>query len=224
MKKIWQSVEEFIRDLLLMDDEHFQSRKLDIWIYLESITDKWDNERILLLLERIEHYSEGYLENLESCYHDTVHPLDMTVFPADITLDGYNKVIEILNSKVESKAQQLSPHRDGKHHKAEDILTDEVKRWFNELCEIGLLEKTDEGYSCASNALLAFIAGVIWCGDRVMKNVNGEPEVKHGKKGKLPQKDLKKIFGVSNLSQSRYQLDKNSPPDRYEDVLRIIEG
>lgn len=217
-------MEEFIRDLLIMDDEHFQSRKLDIWIYLESITDKWDNERTLLLLERMEHYSEDYIENLESCYHGTVHPIDMNVFPADITLNGYNKVIEILNSKVVSKAQQIRPDREGKHRKAKDILTDEVRTWFDKFCEIGILEKLNEGYNCTSNALLAFIAGVIWCGDRVMKNMNGEPEVRHGVKGKLPQKELEKIFGISNLSQSRYQLDGNSPPDRYEDVLRIIEG
>ena len=87
----------------------------------------------------------------------------------------------------------------------------------------GLIEVSDKGLKWSeSNALLAFLCGIVYCGDTQYQDaVTKEWMVKRGSEF-FPNKELNTLFGVMNLGQSRTQL--NRLPKGNEKVLELVKG
>lgn len=100
--------------------------------------------------------------------------------------------------------------------------TDRAKEVFGKAIEKGLIEVSDNVLKWQkSNALLAFLCGIIYCDDTQYQDaVTKEWMVKRGSTF-FPNVELCALFGVKNLGQSRTQL--NRLPKGYEKALKLIE-
>ena len=112
----------------------------------------------------------------------------------------------------------------------EELNTDEAKQVLSEAVKAGLMQPLDDGIGYKwyrSNALLAYLTGKIYCGDKLEQDtVTREWIVKRGS-AFFPETSLMSFFvnkdgqAIKNLGQSRFQLER--PPKGYEDVNRLFD-
>lgn len=109
-----------------------------------------------------------------------------------------------------------------------ELDTAEARKVFQKAIEAGLMSETASGYKWQkSNVLLAFMCGVLYCGDTVVSSSlyrEGKKDtVKLNKQNDFPETKLLEVFGVKNLGQSRLQKDGQNPPKGYKKILELIE-
>lgn len=101
--------------------------------------------------------------------------------------------------------------------------TDEAVNVFNKAIKADLMEVCGDRLKWkASNALLAYLCGRLYCGDTTkIDSVTKERIVKRGS-GFFPETKLNDLFGLKNLGQSRLQL--NRVPKGFEKIEALFEG
>lgn len=129
--------------------------------------------------------------------------------------ESTDRDIKTLLQTLETLLQQYSSDNN-------DLNTDRAKKVFGKAIEKRLIVVFDNVLKWKkSNALLAFLCGIIYCGDtQYQDRVTKYWMVKRGST-LFPNVELCALFGVINLGQSRTQL--NRLPKGYEEVLKLTE-
>jgi hypothetical protein len=106
----------------------------------------------------------------------------------------------------------------------ERLRNDEALKIFQRAIDANLIEKTATGLKWQlSNALLAYLCGIVYCGDTSpWDEYYKEYIVKKRRSKFFPDKALSELFGVKNLGQSRLQLIYK--PRGYEKVDVLFKG
>ena len=102
------------------------------------------------------------------------------------------------------------------------LKTNEAVIIFQRAIDDGLIKKTVTGLKWNfSNALLAYLCGIVYCGDK--KRWDERNKVYWVKRGSnyLPEVELNRLFGVKNLGQSRLQL--TTLPKGHEKVDDLLD-
>jgi hypothetical protein len=101
----------------------------------------------------------------------------------------------------------------------EELQTDEAKAIFAKAIKAGLMESTKTGlYQWKkSTALLAYMCGRLYCGDKIVKDIAGDDVIQRGC-DYFPETDLNRLFQTKNLGQSHQQLKNKRPPRGHECV------
>jgi hypothetical protein len=99
-----------------------------------------------------------------------------------------------------------------------ELQTDEAKSIFEKAVKAKLMVSTETGcYQWQkSTALLAYMCGRLFCGDRV-KYIAGEDVIQKGS-DYFPETALNQLFQTKNLGQSHQQLKDKRPPRGHECV------
>ena len=129
--------------------------------------------------------------------------------------ESTDRDIKTLLQTLETLLQQYSSDNN-------DLNTDRAKKVFGKAIEKRLIVVYDNVLKWKkSNALLAFLCGIIYCDDtQYQDRVTKCWMVKRGST-LFPNVELCALFGVINLGQSRTQL--NRLPKGYEEVLKLTE-
>ncbi len=129
--------------------------------------------------------------------------------------ESTDRDIKTLLQTLETLLQQYSSDNN-------DLNTDRAKKVFGKAIEKRLIVVFDNVLKWKkSNALLAFLCGIIYCDDtQYQDRVTKYWMVKRGST-LFPNVELCALFGVKNLGQSRTQL--NRLPKGYEEVLKLTE-
>ena len=129
--------------------------------------------------------------------------------------ESTDRDIKTLLQTLETLLQQYSSDNN-------DLNTDRAKKVFGKAIEKRLIVVFDNVLKWEkSNALLAFLCGIIYCDDtQYQDRVTKYWMVKRGST-LFPNVELCALFGVINLGQSRTQL--NRLPKGYEEVLKLTE-
>ena len=129
--------------------------------------------------------------------------------------ESTDRDIKTLLQTLETLLQQYSSDNN-------DLNTDRAKKVFGKAIEKRLIVVFDNVLKWKkSNALLAFLCGIIYCDDtQYQDRVTKYWMVKRGST-LFPNVELCALFGVINLGQSRTQL--NRLPKGYEEVLKLTE-
>ena len=91
--------------------------------------------------------------------------------------------------------------------------TDKAKNIFDKAIQAGLMVRTETGryHWEKSIALLAYMCGRLYCGDRIVKDITSDNMIKKGS-DYFPETDLNQLFQTKNLGQSHQQLKDKRPP------------
>ena len=100
-----------------------------------------------------------------------------------------------------------------------ELQTDEAKAIFEKAVQANLMVSTETGcYQWQkSTALLAYMCGRLFCGDRIVKDIAGEDVIQKGS-DYFPETALNQLFQTKNLGQSHQQLKDKRPPRGHECV------
>lgn len=128
------------------------------------------------------------------------------------------------------KPQETGYEAKNKPTLPEVLNTDEAKKIFSKAVKVGLMQPLSNGSGYQwnrSNAMLAYLCGKIYCGDRLKKDmVSKEWELKRGETF-FPETALMSFFvnkekqAIKNLGQSRLQMQR--PPKGYKDIDRLFD-
>ena len=112
----------------------------------------------------------------------------------------------------------------------DELNTDEAKRIFSRAVKAGLMQPLSNGSGYQwnkSNAMLAYLCGKIYCGDRLKQDmVSKEWMLKRGETF-FPETALMSFFvnkereAIKNLGQSRLQMQR--PPKGYKDIDKLFD-
>ncbi len=112
----------------------------------------------------------------------------------------------------------------------DELNTDEAKKIFSEAVKAGLMQPLSNGSGYQwnrSNAMLAYLCGKIYCGDRIKQDmVSKEWMLKRGETF-FPETALMSFFvnkerqAIKNLGQSRLQMQR--PPKGYKDIDKLFD-
>lgn len=112
----------------------------------------------------------------------------------------------------------------------DELNTDEAKKIFSRAVKAGLMQPLSNGSGYQwnkSNAMLAYLCGKIYCGDRLKQDmVSKEWMLKRGETF-FPETALMSFFvnkereAIKNLGQSRLQMQR--PPKGYKDIDKLFD-
>ena len=112
----------------------------------------------------------------------------------------------------------------------DELNTDKAKKIFSKAVKAGLMQPLSNGSGYQwnrSNAMLAYLCGKIYCGDRIKQDmVSKEWMLKRGETF-FPETALMSFFvnkerqAIKNLGQSRIQMQR--PPKGYKDIDRLFD-
>lgn len=223
------------------DEANFYLTKLDEYLYkpanaVKMMLVKQEElvQRRNTLIERLRnedeevviiHYNAEIFQQIMSFRYDIELYADSIIVQVD-------KLCQMCsNPKGVSQLQHEERYNEQKEITLPDELnTDEAKQVFSEAVKAGLMQPLDDGIGYKwhrSNALLAYLTGKIYCGDKLEQDtVTREWIVKRGS-AFFPETSLMSFFvnkdgqAIKNLGQSRFQLER--PPKGYEDVNRLFD-
>lgn len=194
--------------------DHF-TLKNDMW---ELVTSAISNER-----RGIERTSFDFVSAITILLQTAA---DWGLYLPDTEIQRYEGVKIGLYDNLAKEIRQIysHPHRQPDVTLLQDGLeTDEAVNVFNKAIKADLMEVCGNGLKWkASNALLAYLCGRLYCGDTTkIDSVTKERIVKRGS-GFFPETKLNDLFGLKNLGQSRLQL--NRVPKGFEKIEALFEG
>ena len=102
-------------------------------------------------------------------------------------------------------------------------ILDKGKSYFTRAIESGLMKQTSNGYEwLASQVLLAYFCGKIYCGDYVKEN-RMDSTWKAGNDAFFPEKALVKLFNRPNIGTSRRKQLDGTPPKGYQKIDELFD-
>lgn len=118
----------------------------------------------------------------------------------------------VLIAELYSKEQQVEPQQVEQIADAKNVITERAKKYFDKAIEINFMVQTTDGYKWKwgepkGKVRLAYFLRRIY-------NYDGC--------GKIPFKGLERLFNVSGLNTSLYQLDGALPPKWIEEIDKIF--
>lgn len=105
---------------------------------------------------------------------------------------------------------------------SDNEIVEKGELYFNRAIDSGLMKQTSTGYEwLASQVLLAYFCGKIFCGDYV-KESRMDSVWKAGNEAFFPEKALSKLFNRPNIGTSRRKQLEGTPPKGYQTVDKLF--
>jgi hypothetical protein len=211
----WHNWQRYIGGVIAANGancEYINSQLSELEKYmLESyLGSKWYEHNCPNLMKN-EPNTTGFLFLWRKRYEGRLQPVDDTASKVDecnTFFFNYSKW-KYLKSLLKEPQQEIP----------KGLQTDEAKTIFEKAVQAGLMVITETGcYQWQkSTALLAYMCGRLFCGDRIVKDIAGEDVIQKGS-DYFPETALNQLFQTKNLGQSHQQLKDKRPPRGHECV------
>lgn len=180
----------------------------------ESFKEEAERERASLMPEE-QVNEENYIDD----------ELDMFIqkIRDDSNTLAHEVVHKLLNSGAVGLMQTDNQVKETQWHLPRELDTAEARRVLKKAVESELIEISKNGYIWnESNALLACMCGVLYCGDTLKTDaITKEKIIKLGST-LFPERTLCNLFGVKNLGQSRLQKKDKTPPKGWFEMIEPL--
>lgn len=224
-----EEYEEYIRTpLLKLIDE--------VYYYSDNVIPLHNKEKkaIGIFLKPANECSEDFINEHQAIktyrYHFQSIDEDVTCdYAIEAISEIWNKIVKYEIKKQEKRNTSNQIPQKG-INLPEELNTDEAKKIFSKAVKAGLMQPLSNGSGYQwnrSNAMLAYLCGKIYCGDRIKQDmVSKEWMLKRGETF-FPETALMSFFvnkerqAIKNLGQSRIQMQR--PPKGYKDIDRLFD-
>ena len=215
----WHNWQRYIKGVISGNStncEYIKSQQSELEKYmLESLLGRKWYEHDCPNLMKNEPITTGFLFWWRKRYEGKLQPVDDTTSKVDecnTFFFNYSKWQYLKSLFKEPELQQIVIPKELQINGAKII--------FEKAIENGLMVKTETGcyHWKKSTALLAYLCGRLYCGDRIKKDTTGEELIQKGS-DYFPETSLKRLFpDIKNLGQSHQQLKDKKLPRGHECV------
>jgi hypothetical protein len=207
-----------IKKALYVYDYRLKDKLFKVDIDEANITDVGDNGEVLKhFVDEAARLQATAPDNLKSFYMCEKDANEFVMRLHNI-LEWCNDINSTFVSEYKKLSSWLGPEPQ-QIEIPEELQTHEAKSIFEKAIKAGLMVSTETGcYQWQkSTALLAYMCGRLFCGDRIVKDIAGEDVIQKGS-DYFPETVLNQLFQTKNLGQSHQQLKDKRPPRGHECV------